>query len=31
MVTVSRWANAAINQLFLLYNFCPKWEWPPRR
>lgn len=29
MIVVSRWANAVINQLFLLYNFHPKWEWPP--
>ena len=28
-VIVSRWANAAINQHFLLVNFHPKWEWPP--
>ena len=27
-VIVSRWANAAINQHFLLVNFHPKWEWP---
>jgi len=28
MVMVSRWCNAVINQHFLRYNFCPKWEWP---
>jgi len=28
MVMVTRWCNAVIDQRFLRYNFCPKWEWP---
>jgi hypothetical protein len=28
MITVSRWANAVIDENFLPYNFAPKTEWP---